>query len=42
MRFLAYVMEAGGPVTLPGVGKPRQTYRSAEHAVALSWSGRRP
>lgn len=36
MRFLAYVMEAGGPVTLPGVDGPRQTFDSAEEAVALS------
>ena len=36
MKFLAYVMEAGGPVTLPGVDGPRQTFASAEEAVALS------
>ncbi len=36
MKFLAYVMEAGGPVTLPGVDGPRQTFASAEEAVELS------
>lgn len=36
MKFLAYVMEAGGPVTLPGIEKPRQSFESAEEAVALS------
>ena len=39
MKFVHFVVEAGGQVRLPAVGQPKQDFASAEEAVkaALDW-----
>lgn len=36
MRFLDYIQDVGGPVSIPSIAAPKGTFESAEDAVAAS------
>ena len=40
MKFLRFVLDAGGKVAIPAVPAPRNEFRSAEDAAAWRWSRR--
>ena len=36
MKFVTYILEAGGRVKIPAIDEPKATFKSAEEAVVLS------